>query len=62
VIVIVVLTAFLPQNAVIVRDSVVVRRLIIVSSALVQVTTREMQALFSSKANELDKSWKKRKL
>lgn len=62
VIVIVMLTAFLPRNSAIVRDSAVARRMMTVSSALVQVTTREMQVLFSSKAKELYKSWQKRKL
>jgi membrane protein required for colicin V production len=59
---IVVLTAFSPRNAIIVRDSIVARHLMVVSSALVQVTTREMRELFSSKAKELDKTWQKRKL
>jgi membrane protein required for colicin V production len=59
---IVVLTAFLPQNTVVLRDSTVARRMITVSSFVVQVTTKEMRALFSSKSKELNKTWQRKKI
>ena len=59
---IIVLTAFLPQNAAIVRNSVVARYMAGVNTTLVIAASRDMKNLFSAKMKELNKTWNGKKL
>ncbi len=58
VVLILVLTTFLPQNAKVIKDSQVAHKLMQVSAYLVKVTPREMKQSFDLKMKELNKSWK----
>ena len=57
VVLILVLTTFLPRNAAVLRDSLVARKMMQYSAALVQVASPDMKDLFGAKMKELNKSW-----
>lgn len=59
---IIVLTAFLPKNAAIVRESLVARYMARVNTTLVIAASRDMKKLFSGKMKELHKTWNGKKL
>lgn len=52
-----VLTAFLPKNAAIIKQSWVAHHMIPFSAYLVKITPDEMKRSFGAKAKELKKSW-----
>jgi membrane protein required for colicin V production len=52
-----VLTAFLPKNAAIIKESWVAHHMIPFSAFLVKITPDEMKRSFGAKAKELKKSW-----
>ncbi len=57
-VVLMMLTAFLPKGAPLVRDSLLAPHVYAVSEALARVTERELKAQFTSKASELKKIWR----
>jgi membrane protein required for colicin V production len=57
---ILVLTTFLPQNATIIKDSRGAHGLMRFSAYLVKVTPKEMKHSFEAKMKELNKSWQHR--
>ena len=57
VVILLVLTTFLPKNAAIIKKSWVAHHMMQFSAYLVQVTPKEMKQNFSTKAKELNKSW-----
>jgi len=61
-VIVVLLTAFLPKNAVILKDSLVVRHTMVISTTLVRVASVDMKTLFSEHLKELKQSWKRKKL
>jgi membrane protein required for colicin V production len=54
----IVMTVFLPQNAPLVKSSVLAPHVITVSEKMVKVVPKEMKQKFSSKLEALKKSWK----
>ena len=60
IVMILVLTTFLPQNAAIIRNSWGAHRLMQFSAYLIQVTPKEMKLSFETKMKELNKSWQGR--
>ncbi len=57
---ILVLTTFLPRNAAIIKNSWGAHRLMQFSAYLIKVTPNEMKQSFESKMKELNKSWQRR--
>ena len=57
---ILVLTTFLPQNSAVIKNSWGAHRLMQFSAYLIKVTPNEMKHSFESKMKELNKSWQKR--
>jgi len=60
IVLIVVLTAFLPQNANIIKNSWGAHNLMQLSAYMVKVTPKEMKQSFEAKMKELNKSWQHR--
>ena len=58
---ILVLTAFLPRNASILRDSLSAQSFMRVSATLAQVASKDIRTLFSYKMKELSKAWQEKK-
>jgi membrane protein required for colicin V production len=61
-ILILMLTTFLPSNTAVLRKSLFARHLMQFSAVLVDLTTKEMQSVFSAKMKELNLTWKHRNL
>lgn len=61
-ILIVMLTTFLPSNTALLRKSVLARHLMHFSAVLANVTSKEMKSVFSVKMKELNYAWKHRNL
>lgn len=61
-ILILMLTAFLPSNTTVLRTSLIARHLMRFSATLALVTSKEMKSTFSAKMKELNYSWKHRNL
>ena len=61
-ILIMMLTTFLPSNTAVLRKSFLARHLMQFSAVLAQVTSKEMKNVFSNKMKELNHTWKHRKL
>lgn len=59
VVLLLVLTTFLPKNAAILKQSWVARHLMDSSACLIQVTPKEMKQSFGTKVKEYHKSWKR---
>ena len=60
-VIVVLLTAFLPKNAVILRDSIVVRHTMVISTAMVRVASVDMKKLFQDHVKELKRTWQGKK-
>lgn len=52
-----VLTTFLPENAAVLRDSLIARNMARVSQTLIRAASKDMKNQFSLKMRELNKSW-----
>lgn len=61
-ILILMLTTFLPSNTAMLRQSVLTRHLMQFSAVLAHVTSKEMKNVFSAKMKELNHTWKLRNL
>jgi membrane protein required for colicin V production len=61
-ILILMLTAFLPGNTPVVRQSLIARHLMRFSATLAHLTSKEMKTTFSAKMKELNQTWKHKKL
>lgn len=59
---VVLLTAFLPKNAVILRDSIIVRHTMVISSTMVRVASVDMKKLFQDHVKDLKQSWQRKKI
>jgi membrane protein required for colicin V production len=62
VVLILMLTTFLPNNAAVLKNSMAAQHLMRFSATLVQVASREIKNVFSVKMKELNKTWKNPKL
>jgi membrane protein required for colicin V production len=54
----IIFTAFLPQGAPFVKDSVLAPEIAIVSEKMAKVVSKDMKQQFSTKIEELKKAWK----
>ncbi|MBW1821017.1 MAG: CvpA family protein [Deltaproteobacteria bacterium] len=54
----IIFTAFLPQNASLVKDSVLASHVAFVSERMAKIVSKDLKIEFSSKLSELKKSWK----
>ena len=54
----IIFTAFLPQNASLVKDSVLASHVAFVSERMARIVSKDLKIEFSSKLSELKKSWK----
>jgi len=57
-ILIMMLTTFLPSNTAVLRKSLLARQLMQFSAVLADVTSKEMKSVFSAKMKELNHTWK----
>jgi membrane protein required for colicin V production len=60
IVVVTMLVAFLPKNAEVLRDSLLVRHTMSISAMLVQVTAVDMKTLFESQMKELRQTWQRK--
>ena len=61
-VIVVLLTAFLPKNAAILRDSLIVRHTMVISSTMVRVASVDMKKLFQDHVKDLKQSWQRKKI
>jgi membrane protein required for colicin V production len=60
-VIVVMLTAFLPKNAVMLKESIIVRHTMVISAAMVRVASVDMKKLFTDHVKELKQSWQRKK-
>lgn len=60
-VIVVLLTAFLPKNVAILRDSLIVRHTMVISSTMVRVASIDMKKLFQDHVKGLKESWQRKK-
>ncbi|MBU0987240.1 MAG: CvpA family protein [Proteobacteria bacterium] len=59
-VILITLTAFLPKNAPIVKNSMLAPYMTLISEKMAKVVSHDMKQSFAAKISELKKSWKKR--
>jgi membrane protein required for colicin V production len=60
-VIVVMLTAFLPKNSAILKDSFIARHTMVISATMVRVASVDMKKLFKDHLKELKKSWHRKK-
>jgi membrane protein required for colicin V production len=60
-VIVILLTAFLPKNSSLLRDSLIVRHTMVISTTMVRVASVDMKKLFSEHLKELKQSWQRKK-
>ncbi len=60
-VIVVMLTAFLPKNAAILKDSFIARHTMVISATMVRVASVDMKKLFQDHLKELKQTWQRKK-
>ena len=60
-VIVVMLTAFLPKNSAILKDSLIARQTMVISATMVRVASVDMKKLFKDHLKELKQSWQRKK-
>ncbi len=60
-VIVVMLTAFLPKNSAILKDSLIARHTMVISATMVRVASVDMKKLFKDHLKELKQSWQRKK-